>query len=155
MLSAASVSWVSDLSRAILALFVVVFSLTGASKLIVENSFINYFDKETEIYKGMKKIDDDLSNKILNDIDLFTITNSTNNEFLSLKAEKTEAEKVEAEKAEVEKKLVTKTETQTEVKPETQIKIEKEKQEVNNVEQERKSRVIKLIKANREIVNNS
>ena len=26
----------------------------------VENSFINYFDKETEIYKGMKKIDDDL-----------------------------------------------------------------------------------------------
>ena len=30
------------------------------SKLEVENSFINYFDKETEIYKGMKKIDDDL-----------------------------------------------------------------------------------------------
>ena len=26
----------------------------------VENSFINYFDKETEIYKGMKKIDNDL-----------------------------------------------------------------------------------------------
>ena len=25
-----------------------------------ENSFINYFDKETEIYKGMKKIDEDL-----------------------------------------------------------------------------------------------
>ena len=30
------------------------------SKLEVENSFINYFDKETEIYKGMKKIDEDL-----------------------------------------------------------------------------------------------
>ena len=29
-------------------------------KLEVENSFINYFDKETEIYKGMKKIDDEL-----------------------------------------------------------------------------------------------
>ena len=29
-------------------------------KLEVENSFINYFDKETEIYKGMKKIDDNL-----------------------------------------------------------------------------------------------
>ena len=28
--------------------------------LEVENSFINYFDKETEIYKGMKKIDDEL-----------------------------------------------------------------------------------------------
>ena len=26
----------------------------------MENSFINYFDKDTEIYKGMKKIDDDL-----------------------------------------------------------------------------------------------
>ena len=29
-------------------------------RLEVENSFINYFDKETEIYKGMKKIDDEL-----------------------------------------------------------------------------------------------
>ena len=35
-------------------------SLFGIFKLEVENSFINYFDKETEIYKGMKKIDDDL-----------------------------------------------------------------------------------------------
>ena len=26
----------------------------------MENSFINYFDKKTEIYKGMKKIDDEL-----------------------------------------------------------------------------------------------
>ena len=26
----------------------------------MENSFINYFDKETEIYKGMKLIDDKL-----------------------------------------------------------------------------------------------
>ena len=31
-------------------------SIIGISKLEVENSFINYFDKETEIYKGMKKI---------------------------------------------------------------------------------------------------
>ena len=36
------------------------FSIIGISKLEVENSFINYFDKETEIYKGMKKIDEDL-----------------------------------------------------------------------------------------------
>ena len=35
-------------------------SITGITKLEVENSFINYFDKETEIYKGMKKIDEDL-----------------------------------------------------------------------------------------------
>ena len=35
-------------------------SIVGILKLEVENSFINYFDKETEIYKGMKKIDEDL-----------------------------------------------------------------------------------------------
>ncbi len=39
---------------------VLILSLVGISKLEVENSFINYFDKETEIYQGMKKIDDDL-----------------------------------------------------------------------------------------------
>ena len=37
-----------------------IFSIVGIFKLEVENSFINYFDKNTEIYKGMKKIDDDL-----------------------------------------------------------------------------------------------
>ena len=42
------------------ALIVILFSIVGILKLEVENSFINYFDKETEIYKGMKKIDDDL-----------------------------------------------------------------------------------------------
>jgi uncharacterized protein len=41
-------------------IIIIFFSLVGISKLEVENSFINYFDKETEIYKGMKKIDDDL-----------------------------------------------------------------------------------------------
>ena len=35
-------------------------SIVGIFKLEVENSFINYFDKETEIYKGMKKIDEKL-----------------------------------------------------------------------------------------------
>ena len=35
-------------------------SIVGISKLEVENSFINYFNKETEIYKGMKKIDQEL-----------------------------------------------------------------------------------------------
>ena len=42
------------------ALFIVVISIVGISKLEVENSFINYFDKKTEIYKGMKLIDDKL-----------------------------------------------------------------------------------------------
>ena len=39
---------------------IITFSIVGIFKLEVENSFINYFDKETEIYKGMKKIDDEL-----------------------------------------------------------------------------------------------
>ena len=41
-------------------IFIIGLSIIGIAKLQVENSFINYFDKETEIYKGMKKIDDDL-----------------------------------------------------------------------------------------------
>ena len=41
-------------------LLIIFISLFGIIKLEVENSFINYFDKETEIYKGMKKIDEDL-----------------------------------------------------------------------------------------------
>jgi len=39
------------------ALVVIILSIIGISKLEVENSFINYFDKKTEIYKGMKLID--------------------------------------------------------------------------------------------------
>ena len=34
--------------------------MVGISKLEVENSFINYFSKKTEIYKGMKLIDEEL-----------------------------------------------------------------------------------------------
>ncbi len=39
---------------------ITIFSITGATKLIVENSFINYFRPSTEIYKGMKVIDEQL-----------------------------------------------------------------------------------------------
>ncbi|MDB3959974.1 MMPL family transporter [Candidatus Pelagibacter sp.] len=39
---------------------VIVLSIFGISKLEVENSFINYFNKDTEIYKGMKLIDEEL-----------------------------------------------------------------------------------------------
>jgi predicted RND superfamily exporter protein len=42
------------------SLIVIFLSIFGISKLEVENSFINYFDEKTEIYKGMKKIDDQL-----------------------------------------------------------------------------------------------
>ena len=39
---------------------VIILSVVGISKLEVENSFINYFNKNTEIYKGMKLIDEKL-----------------------------------------------------------------------------------------------
>ena len=38
----------------------IILSISGISKLEVENSFINYFNKNTEIYKGMKLIDEKL-----------------------------------------------------------------------------------------------
>jgi predicted RND superfamily exporter protein len=40
--------------------FVITLSVIGISRLEVENSFINYFNKNTEIYKGMKLIDEKL-----------------------------------------------------------------------------------------------
>ncbi len=43
-----------------ISILIIIVSIFGILKLEVENSFINYFDQETEIYKGMKKIDDDL-----------------------------------------------------------------------------------------------
>ena len=39
---------------------IIILSLIGISRLEVENSFINYFSKNTEIYKGMKLIDEEL-----------------------------------------------------------------------------------------------
>ena len=39
---------------------VIILSVIGISRLEVENSFINYFNKNTEIYKGMKLIDEKL-----------------------------------------------------------------------------------------------
>jgi len=39
---------------------VIILSIIGISRLQVENSFINYFNKNTEIYKGMKLIDEKL-----------------------------------------------------------------------------------------------
>jgi len=41
-------------------LFIFLLSIYGMSKLNVENSFINYFKQETEIYKGMRLIDQEL-----------------------------------------------------------------------------------------------
>ena len=60
------------------ALIVIILSIFGISKLEVENSFINYFDKKTEIYKGMKLIDDKLGGTTTLDIILKFPSDKTN-----------------------------------------------------------------------------
>ena len=44
----------------LITIIVIIFSILGIKRLEVENSFINYFDKKTEIYRGMKLIDEKL-----------------------------------------------------------------------------------------------
>jgi len=73
----------------------VIFSLIGASKLFVENSFINYFKKSTEIYKGMIAIDENLGGttpldviiKFKDDEIKENITNTENNDFDDFESE--------------------------------------------------------------------
>jgi len=54
------VSLQNHLSIFSVTIFIIVLSIVGISRLEVENSFINYFSKKTEIYKGMKLIDEKL-----------------------------------------------------------------------------------------------
>jgi len=66
--------------------FVIILSTIGISRLEVENSFINYFNKNTEIYKGMKLIDEKLGGTtpleiILKFSDKVEIKTNTNDEF--------------------------------------------------------------------------
>jgi predicted RND superfamily exporter protein len=44
----------------IVSILILIFSITGSLKLIVENSFISYFKQSTDIYKGMQVIDKNL-----------------------------------------------------------------------------------------------
>jgi predicted RND superfamily exporter protein len=68
-------------------IFIILFSITGAMKIFVENSFIDYFKKDTEIYKGMKVLDQQLGGTTPLDIvltfkddnvEVETIVNNTN-----------------------------------------------------------------------------
>lgn len=51
-----------------LSAVLMVISIVGVAKLEVENSFINYFDKDTDIYQGLKLIDDKLGGTTTLDI---------------------------------------------------------------------------------------
>ena len=41
-----------------------IIAFIGVSKLTVENSFINYFKKDTEIYQGLNLIDKELGGTV-------------------------------------------------------------------------------------------
>jgi predicted RND superfamily exporter protein len=57
---------------------VIILSIIGISRLQVENSFINYFNKNTEIYKGMKLIDEKLGGTTPLEVILKFAKNKTN-----------------------------------------------------------------------------
>ena len=61
---------IKNYSNLIIFGFIILFSLGvyGIQKLKVENSFVNYFKSDTEIYKGMKLIDDKLGGTTPQDI---------------------------------------------------------------------------------------
>lgn len=44
----------------VVSILVIFFSMSGSLKLVVENSFINYFKQSTDIYKSMQVIDESL-----------------------------------------------------------------------------------------------
>jgi len=52
----------------VLSVVLAIISLVGISRLKVENGFINYFSKKTEIYQGMKLIDEKLGGSFPLDI---------------------------------------------------------------------------------------
>jgi len=62
------------------ASIIIILSILGIIKLEVENSFINYFDEKTEIYKGMKLIDGELGGTTPLDVILKFPTNEKSEE---------------------------------------------------------------------------
>ena len=80
-------------------ILIIILSVVGIFRLEVENSFINYFDKETEIYKGMKKIDDNLGGTTPLNIILKFPTKSKENEIEEDEFEEWEEEETNEDKS--------------------------------------------------------
>lgn len=86
----------------IIALFVVVFAISGANNLRVENSFIDYFKKSTQTYQGMYLIDQKLGGTIPLDIILTFKDNSDEIESIAVDEEPSELDEFEDEFEETE-----------------------------------------------------
>jgi hypothetical protein len=76
----------------VMTVLVAVFSVSGATKLRVENSFIDYFKKETQIYQGMALIDQKLGGTTPLDIVLIFKENSDDVKSVKVVGEKADAE---------------------------------------------------------------
>ncbi len=77
------------------SVLVVIFSISGAYKLKVENSFIDYFKKDTQIYQGMKVIDTKLGGTTPLDIILTFKENS--DEIISVDVTQDELDELDEE----------------------------------------------------------
>ena len=62
-----------------IAFILLIFGITGINRLQVENSFVSYFNKETDIYKGLSLIDSELGGTTPFDI---VLTFKDENDFL-------------------------------------------------------------------------
>ena len=78
------ISLVSNHSKKIIisSFFLFIISIYGAFNLGVENSFVNYFKKNTEIYKGMKLIDEELGGTT--PLDIILTFNSSDEFFIPI-----------------------------------------------------------------------
>lgn len=79
----------------VVSLFIVVFAITGSNYLRVENSFIDYFKKDTETYQGMYLIDQKLGGTIPLDIILTFKENSDEVESISVETESIEEDELD------------------------------------------------------------
>ena len=79
----------------VVSLLVVVFAIIGSNYLRVENSFIDYFKKNTETYKGMYLIDQKLGGTIPLDIILTFKENSDEVESISVEAQSVESDELD------------------------------------------------------------
>ncbi len=77
------------------SLLVVLFAISGSTQLRVENSFIDYFKKDTAIYQGMKLIDQKLGGTTPLDV-VITFKNNSD-EIKSIKVKQNEESSLEAE----------------------------------------------------------
>ena len=84
------ISIVSNHPKKILfiSLFLFTGSIVGGFNLGVENSFVNYFKKNTEIYKGMKLIDEELGGTT--PLDIILTFNKNDDFFVSIESDEEE-----------------------------------------------------------------